>query len=47
MLRNAVGVGVGVGVYESAQMKVTKVYSPTLLALRGGGCVTFPEKSVT
>ena len=43
MLRNVVGVGV----YESAQMKVTKVYCLTLLELRGGDDVKFPEKCVT
>ena len=33
VLRNALGVGV----YGSVQISVTKVYGPTLLAFRGGG----------
>ena len=43
MLRNAMGWGV----YGSGHFSVTKVYSPTLLALRGGGGgVKFADKNV-
>ena len=48
MLRNAVmGVYGGGGVYGSVHVSVKKVYSPTLSALRGGGGVKIPDKSVT
>ena len=37
----------GVGVYGSTQISVTKVHAPTLLALRGGGVgVKCAEKSI-
>ena len=40
MLRNAMGMD------GSTHMSVMKVYSQTLLVLRGGGGVRFPEKSI-
>ena len=44
VLRNAVG---GRGI-RFPKKSVTKVYNSTLLALRGGGCVSnFQEKSIT
>ena len=37
----------GWGVYRSVQISITKVQTPTLLALRvGGGGVQFPGKSI-
>ena len=39
MLHNSIGVGV----YESWQITVTKVYNLTLLAFRSGEEVKFPE----
>ena len=45
MLRNTVGGGTGSEFHEKS---VTKMYSSTLLALRGlGGCGIFRGKSVT
>ena len=42
---NAMGGGGGErGLYGSADISVTKVYSPTLLALCGGWGVKFPDK---
>ena len=41
VLRNAVGVG---GCQVSLKRPVTKMYGSTLLALRGGVGVEFPEK---
>ena len=38
--------GPGEGVFRSGQISVTKVYSPTLLALCGVGGVKFPDKNV-
>ena len=35
-----------VGICGSARISVTKVYGPTLSALRGGGCVKYPENSL-
>ena len=40
MLRNAMGRGEGLGVYRSAQIRLTKVHVPTLLVLRGGEWVS-------
>ena len=37
----------GGGVYGSTQISVMEVYGTTSLALRGGGGIKFPDKSVT
>ena len=44
MLHNAIGGG---KVSDFPEKSVTKMYGSTLLALRGGVGVKFPEKSIT
>ena len=44
LLHNAMGME---GVYRSVNISITKVYSPTLFGLQGGGDLKFPDKRVT